>query len=85
MVRTVTAVGALDAATDRSSQLGQRITDSMAAARWALVGGDEENTPLPISSATTSTTPSNVHSGKCRLFTVPKPWPWRSARRGRRR
>ena len=29
--RTATAVGALEVATDRSSQLGQRITDSMAA------------------------------------------------------
>ena len=47
MARTVTAVGALESATDRSSQLGQRMTDSMAAARWALVGGVDEKTPLP--------------------------------------
>ena len=39
--RTATAVGAVDWATERSSQLGQRTTDSMAAARWASVGGDE--------------------------------------------
>ena len=53
VARTATAVEALDWATERSSQLGQRITDSMAEARWAAVGGDPDSAPLPTISAPT--------------------------------
>ena len=60
VARTATAVEALDWATDRSSQLGQRITDSMAEARWDAVGGDPESAPLPTISAPTRTTPNRV-------------------------
>ena len=39
VARTATAVGAVDWATERSSQLGQRMTESMAEARWAGSAG----------------------------------------------
>ena len=78
VARTVTAVWALESATDRSSQLGHRIPDSMASARWAPVGGADEKTPLPTTRATTSTTPSTVHSGKRRRgHACSGAWPWR--------
>ncbi len=77
MARTVTAVGALESATERSSQLGQRMTDSMEAARWALVGGVDENTPLPTSRATTRTTASRVQTGNRRDLMRRSPGPAR--------
>ena len=77
VARTVTAVGALETATDRSSQLGHRMTDSMAAARGAFVGGVDESTPLPATRATTSTTPSTVHRGNRWDLMRPMPGPGR--------
>ena len=78
--RTATAVGAVDWATERSSQLGQRTTDSMAAARWAAVGGDEVRTPLPDDQghdehhAQAPSTAGIVARSPCRTR-WPRPWP----------
>ena len=54
--RTAMASDAEDWATERSSQLGQRISASMAAARWASVWCPADPSPPPTASATASTT-----------------------------
>src|SRR5580698_3609169 len=54
--RTAMAVVAFDSATERSVQDGQRTPASSAAARCPAVGGEDSSAPLPITSATTSTT-----------------------------
>jgi hypothetical protein len=79
-VRTVTAVWALESATERSSQLGHLIPEAMASTRWARVSGLDEKTPLPMRRATMRTTPRTAQtSGRRRardeLLTDEWPWP----------